>query len=87
MARIGTVSAALLVALVVAATSSTTMVDATERNGRNMHCMPECYTECLQIRIFNEGECKKDCALSCARYAIKKALREEDDTKFFPSWI
>lgn len=41
----------------------------------------------MQIKIFSDGECKKDCALACAKFAIKKALREEEDAKFFPSWI
>lgn len=81
MARNGwiVVVAVLVVALIGA--------EAAERNG-NAYCMEDCYSECMQIRIFNEGECKKDCSIACAKYAMKKALREEEDyAKFFPSWI
>ncbi|KAH6831691.1 hypothetical protein C2S53_008624 [Perilla frutescens var. hirtella] len=85
MGRNCAIVSALMVALVVAMVSAA--ADAKERNG-NVHCMAECHTECMQIRIFNEDECKKDCALACARFAMKKALNEgADDIHFFPSWI
>ncbi|KAL3640750.1 hypothetical protein CASFOL_015718 [Castilleja foliolosa] len=71
---------ALLAALVIAPAAQ-----AAERNG-NLQCMTECYFECTQIKIFTERECKKDCVNACARFFMTKA-DEEDDTKFFPSWI
>lgn len=82
MARNGSIATVLVAALVVAVA-----VDAVERSV-NSYCMEDCYNECMHIRIFNEGECKKDCSLACAKYAMKKAMREEEDyAKFFPSWI
>ncbi|KAL1540627.1 hypothetical protein AAHA92_24951 [Salvia divinorum] len=76
MARNGVI-AALLVALV-------SVAEASERS----HCMGECYFDCTQTKIFTDGECKKDCVFACAKYGNAKKFRDQDDdTKFFPSWI
>lgn len=85
MARSGVITIALMVALVVA-TTVVPAIEAAERNG-NTHCMTECYFDCTQIKIFSDDECKKECILSCARHAIRRASLEEDDNKFVPLWI
>lgn len=84
MARNGLITAALLVAIVVATVVPATK--AAERNG-NTHCMIECYFDCTEIKIFSEAECKKECTLACANHAIRKTTLQEDDNKFFPLWI
>ncbi|KAL8457759.1 hypothetical protein ACS0TY_035578 [Phlomoides rotata] len=85
MARSGLIiTAALVVALMVATVVPVT--EAAERND-NMNCMAECYYDCTQIKIFSDDECKKECVLACAKYAIRKASLEEDDNKFVPLWI
>ncbi|KAL7098882.1 hypothetical protein ACP275_09G046500 [Erythranthe tilingii] len=85
MARTPVIPTMIMVAL-VAALVVAVVAQAAERNG-NGHCMTECYFECMQIKIFNEGECKRECILACARHVIRKASMEEDDNKFFPLWI
>ncbi|KAG6400192.1 hypothetical protein SASPL_137017 [Salvia splendens] len=83
--KIGKIGAVLVVALALALEA--TAVVANEKNG-NVYCMDDCYNECMQIKIFNEAECNKECSLACAKYAVKKALREDEDyNKFFPYWI
>ncbi|KAL8497013.1 hypothetical protein ACS0TY_020629 [Phlomoides rotata] len=77
--------AALVVALMVVATV-VSVTEAAERNG-NMNCMAECYFDCMQNKFFSDDECKKECVLACAKYAIRKATLEEDDNKFVPLWI
>lgn len=75
-----------LLVVILAAMAMAAAVDAAERR-RNMHCMMECYPECMQIRVFNDFECKKECKLACAKFAIRKIMRESDDSKLFPLWI
>ncbi|KAG6400180.1 hypothetical protein SASPL_137005 [Salvia splendens] len=84
MARSGVI-AAMLVTLVAAAV----VAEASERSGSGIaHCMGECYFDCTQTKIFTDGECKKDCVFACAKYGNAKKFRDQDDdTKFFPSWI
>ncbi|KAL6548827.1 hypothetical protein OROHE_008672 [Orobanche hederae] len=71
----------LLAALVVVAAAA----QATEKLV-NSRCMTDYYFDCIQIKIFNEGECKRECVVACARYLMKKRA-EEDDSQFFPLWI
>lgn len=83
MTRTRVIAAVIMVALVMIMAA-----EAVERNG-NVHCMTECYFDCMQIKIFNEGECKRECILACARNVMRKAShdQEEDDSQFFPLWV
>ncbi|KAG6400181.1 hypothetical protein SASPL_137006 [Salvia splendens] len=49
----------------------------------NTACVSECYSECLQIKIFNEDYCNEECLFSCGGFALTNL----DDSTFFPSWI
>ncbi|KAL1547102.1 hypothetical protein AAHA92_23615 [Salvia divinorum] len=81
MARIGVIAAAVLVVAAAAAA-------AAERSGGAAQCMAECYFDCAQIKIFSDGECKRDCVFACAKHGNVKKLRDQDDDyKFFPYWI
>ncbi|KZV40843.1 hypothetical protein F511_29195 [Dorcoceras hygrometricum] len=59
---------------------------AAETPNINPHCMAECFFDCTQIKIFTDGECKRECVFACARHNIRKTS-EDDETKFFPPWI
>ncbi|KAG6402407.1 hypothetical protein SASPL_134600 [Salvia splendens] len=69
MVKIGKMAAVLVVALALMATA----VVAIEKHG-NVYCMDDCYNECMQIKIFNEAECNKECSLACAKYVVKKGV-------------
>ncbi|KAG8377247.1 hypothetical protein BUALT_Bualt08G0008400 [Buddleja alternifolia] len=74
------ISAVILAAL-VAALASVVVAEAAERNS-NMHCMTECYFDCMEIKIFSEGECKRECILSCARNVLKQTSEDDDNNNF-----
>ncbi|KAL6572195.1 hypothetical protein OROMI_013153 [Orobanche minor] len=75
-----------VVMLVAAIMVAGTTAQVTEKNV-NLQCMTECYFDCTQIKIFSASECKRECAVACARYFMRKAVEEEDDNKFVPLWI
>ncbi|KAL1540626.1 hypothetical protein AAHA92_24950 [Salvia divinorum] len=77
MARNGVIAAVLMVALAAAMASE------------NTDCVSECYTECLQIKIFNEDYCNKECLFSCGGFALRNLSPQDDhdDSTFFPTWI
>ncbi|KAG8377246.1 hypothetical protein BUALT_Bualt08G0008300 [Buddleja alternifolia] len=83
MAGLRIISAVILAAVMEAAASEV-VAEAVERNS-NLHCMPDCYFDCMQIKIFSEAECKRECILSCARNVLKKASEDNHDSNnFFP---
>ncbi|KAL7154495.1 hypothetical protein ABFS83_03G005200 [Erythranthe nasuta] len=87
MARTPIIPTHVIVVALVAAMVVAMAAEAAERSG-SMHCMTECYFECMQISIFNEGECKRECTIACAKQVtIRKASMEEDQNEFFPLWI
>ena len=85
MARNGVIAAVLVVGLMAAAAA------VAERSGSAAaYCMAECYFDCTPIKIFSDSECKRDCVFACAKYGNgngKKLRDQDDDYKFYPSWI